>query len=79
MLPYYRLINLSLLTEFESERLKDMGYLIVSILVAIATSVSVYAATASLGLAFIAYAAAGTFTLFSALIAEGLSHWDVTD
>ena len=56
-----------------------MGYLIVSILVAIATSVSVYAATASLGLAFIAYAAAGTFTLFSALIAEGLSHWDVTD
>ena len=56
-----------------------MGFLIVSILVAIATATSVYIATASLGLAFIAYAAAGTLTLFSALIAEGLMHGDVSD
>ena len=51
-----------------------MGLLIVSILVAIACALSAYVATASLVVAFIAYAASGTMTLVSALIAEGLTH-----
>lgn len=49
-----------------------MGFLFVSIIVAIATAISVYAVSASLVLAFVAYAAAGTLTLISALIADGI-------
>lgn len=56
-----------------------MGFLIVSIIVAIATAISVYVATTSLVLAFIAYSATGTITLLSALIAEGFVKGDVTD
>lgn len=47
-----------------------MGYLVVSIIVAIAVSTSVYLATASLLLAFIAYSAAGTLTLMSAVVSD---------
>ena len=50
-----------------------MGYLFVSIIVAIATAISVYTASASFVLAFVAYSAAGSLTLFSALIAEALT------
>ena len=56
-----------------------MGFLIVSIIVAIATGISIYAVTASLVLAFLAYAAAGTITLLTALIADGLMHGDLID
>ncbi|MEM6387202.1 MAG: hypothetical protein AAF718_13300 [Pseudomonadota bacterium] len=56
-----------------------MGFLIVSILVAIATATSVYIATASVMLAFIAYATAGTFTLLSAVIADGLADLRLKD
>lgn len=77
--PYYRLINFSLLTNFESGKRRNMGFLIVSILVAIATATSVYIATASVMLAFIAYATAGTFTLLSAVIADGLADLRLKD
>lgn len=56
-----------------------MGFLIFSILVAVATAASVYVASASMLLAFAAYAAAGTITLLSALIAAGFAPGDVTD
>ncbi len=56
-----------------------MGYLFVSILVAIAAAISVYIASASLVLAFVAYAAAGSLTLISALIADGLVNWNTND
>lgn len=56
-----------------------MGFLIVSIIVAIATGISVYVVSASLVLAFIAYSAAGTITLLSALIADGYVNGDVID
>lgn len=56
-----------------------MGFLIISILVAIATATSVYIATTSIVLAFVAYTVAGTITLISAFIAEGLTHGDVND
>ncbi|MCG6882887.1 MAG: hypothetical protein LJE62_03930 [Silicimonas sp.] len=53
-----------------------MGFLLISIIVAIASAVSAYVAFGSILLAFIAYSAAGTLTLFSALIADGLVHRD---
>lgn len=56
-----------------------MAFLIVSIIVAIATATSVYIASASLVLAFFAYSAAGTLTLFSALIATGLFYGGADD
>ena len=56
-----------------------MGFLIVSILVAMACALCAFVATASLGLAFVAYAAAGTITLFSAMLAEGLTYGDTFD
>lgn len=56
-----------------------MGFLLVSIIVAIATGISVYIASASLMLAFVAYSAAGTITLLSALIADGLVNEDLID
>ncbi len=56
-----------------------MGYLFVSILVAMAAAISAYIASASLLLAFIAYAAAGSLTLISALIADGLVSWNTND
>jgi hypothetical protein len=56
-----------------------MGFLLVSIIVAIATAISVYAISASLVLAFVAYAAAGTITLISALIAEGIFNGEMID
>ena len=49
-----------------------MGFLLVSIIVAIASAISVYALSASLVLAFLAYTTAGTMTLLSALIAEAI-------
>lgn len=52
-----------------------MGFLFVSICVAIAAAISVYIASASLVLAFVAYTAAGSLTLISALIADGLVNW----
>ena len=78
-MPHYRLINFPPLTVVESGKLKDMGFLFVSICVAIAAAVSVYIASASLVLAFVAYAAAGSLTLISALIADGLVNWDKLD
>lgn len=56
-----------------------MGFLVVSIIVAMATGISVYIASASVLLAFIAYAAAGTISLLSALIADAIAHGDVFD
>ena len=57
----------------------NMGILFVSIIVAIASAISAYVISASFLLAFVAYAAAGTVTLVSALIAEGFVKGDVTD
>lgn len=76
---YYRLIKVSRLTLGKSEKRETMAFLIVSIIVAIATATSVYIASASLVLAFFAYSAAGTLTLFSALIATGLFYGDTDD
>ena len=64
---------------FEIGERKDMGLLIVSIIVASATSTSVYITSESLMLAFIAYSAAGTIALFSAIIADGLVNEDLID
>lgn len=56
-----------------------MAYLLVGLIVAMATAISAYVATSSLLLAFFAYYAAGTLTLLSALIAAGLVTEDATD
>ncbi len=56
-----------------------MGLLIVSIIVASATASSVYMTSGSLMLAFLAYSAAGTLSLLSALIADGLVGEDFQD
>lgn len=56
-----------------------MGFLFVSICVAIASAISVYVAFGSLLLAFVAYAAAGSVTLISALVADGLVNGDLSD
>ena len=56
-----------------------MGLLIVSIIVASATSTSVYMTSGSLMLAFLAYSAAGTISILSALIADGLVSEDLFD
>ena len=56
-----------------------MGYLIVSIIVAMATAISIYVASQSLLLAFLASSAAGTMTLVSALVADSLVKGDVRD
>lgn len=70
--PHYRHINFPRLTPFKSGKRSDMGFLLVSIIVAIASAISVYALSASLLLAFLAYTTAGTMTLLSALIAEAI-------
>lgn len=54
-----------------------MGHLIVSIIVASATATSVYLTSGSLLTAFLAYSAAGTISLLSALIADGLVNEDI--
>ena len=56
-----------------------MGFLFVSICVAIAAAISVYIVSASLVLAFVAYAAAGSLTLISALVADGFVNWKSLD
>ena len=46
-----------------------MTYLVVSFFAALAVAATVYAETASLGLAFVAYSIAGTLIMITALLA----------
>jgi hypothetical protein len=49
-----------------------MGYLIVAVIAAMASALAAYDATASLAVAFVSYAAAGSLTLLLALAAAAV-------
>ena len=50
-----------------------MGHLIISFFAALAVAISVYMETASVGLALLAYAAAGSVVLLTTIFASSLS------